>query len=215
MLYSDLKIKDALRDGRIVIEPFCERQLGSNSYDVRLGNWYFVPQDGVSLWSPYLEEDVKRYWGEPIDALDPANQPVYQGVIYVPGYTTILAHTLETIGATCGITANMHARSSAARSSLSVCKCAGFGDVGYISRWTMEISNHNRAAVVLPVGMRIAQISFEYVGDTEKEYSGKYGMRRDWSPYDMLPKLYRDWDIIPNITRKDIPQVPYIDTCVE
>jgi dCTP deaminase len=91
----------------------------------------------------------------------------------------------------------MRARSSIGRSCLSVCKCAGVGDVGYIARWTMEITNHSHATIVLPVGMRVAQILFYEVGETLKTYHGKYGQQEQpWSPYDMLPKLYNDRDVV-------------------
>jgi dCTP deaminase len=58
----------------------------------------------------------------------------------------------------------------------------------------MEISNHTTCTIVLPVGLRICQIKFDYVGETLQEYHGKYG-QDEWSPYDMLPRLYRDWDL--------------------
>jgi dCTP deaminase len=59
----------------------------------------------------------------------------------------------------------------------------------------MEISNHARSTIMLPVGIRICQIKFEYVGPTLREYHGKYGQARQWTPEDMLPKLYADWDV--------------------
>jgi len=43
----------------------------------------------------------------------------------------------------------------------SFIQCAGWGDVGYINRWTMEITNNSRFyAIPLVVGRRIAQIVF-------------------------------------------------------
>jgi hypothetical protein len=45
------------------------------------------------------------------------------------------------------------------------------------------------------VGLRVAQILFYEVGETLGEYKGKYGVRDGWTPQDMLPKLYRDWDL--------------------
>ena len=76
-----------------------------------------------------------------------------------------------------------------------MCRCAGVGDVGYISRWTMEISNHTQTTIWVPVGFRICQLTFEYVGETLKEYHGKYGKANsEWTPEDMLPKPYFDWD---------------------
>jgi hypothetical protein len=47
----------------------------------------------------------------------------------------------------------------------------------------------------LPVGLRVAQILFYEVGETLHQYHGKYGAWHDWSPKDMLPKLYRDYDL--------------------
>jgi dCTP deaminase len=186
VLLSDKRIVEEMQSGNIVIEPFELRQLGTNSYDCRLGTWYFQPTKYLDIVDFTDEEQARGFWGDPIRA---------EGTILVKPGTTILAHTQEVIGATNGITTQMHARSSIGRSGLSVCKCAGVGDVGYIARWTMEISNHTTCTIALPVGLRICQIKFDYVGETLQEYHGKYGRRDDWTPYDMLPRLYRDWDL--------------------
>ena len=59
----------------------------------------------------------------------------------------------------------------------------------------MEISNHTQTTILAPVGFRICQLTFEYVGETLKEYRGKYGkVDQHWTPEDMLPKPYFDWD---------------------
>ena len=186
MLLSDKRIVEERDLGNIVIEPYDERQLGTNSYDCRLGEWYFQPTKYLDVIDFTDEEQALSFWGEPVRA---------EGTIVVKPGTTILAHTQEVIGARNGFTTTMHARSSIGRSGLSVCKCAGVGDVGYVSRWTMEISNHTTCSIVLPVGIRICQIKFDAVGETLKEYLGKYGQGAEWSPYDMLPRLYRDWDL--------------------
>jgi dCTP deaminase len=187
VLLSDLRIMQELELGNVVISPFDQRQLGTNSYDCRLGEWYFQPDANVEVVDFTDEAQARAFWGEPRRAVD-------NEILVRPG-TTILAHTIEVVGARNGITTSMHARSSIGRASLSVCKCAGVGDVGYISRWTMEISNHSRSTVLLPVGLRICQIKFEEVGATLREYHGKYGQNRSWTPLDMLPKLYADWDV--------------------
>jgi len=186
VLLSDKRIMEELTAGNVVIEPFDPRQLGTNSYDCRLGEWFFQPTKYLDIIDFTDEEQARSFWGEPQRA---------EGTMVVKPGTTILAHTQEVIGATNGYTTTMHARSSIGRSGLSVCKCAGVGDVGYISRWTMEISNHTTCSIVLPVGLRICQIKFDYVGETLKEYQGKYGQQNEWTPYDMLPRLYRDWDL--------------------
>ncbi|MEO5953352.1 MAG: hypothetical protein ABIQ44_12875, partial [Chloroflexia bacterium] len=132
-------------------------------------------------------QDASQFWLGPYYAED--------GLIKIRPGDTILAHTEEVVGGCNGYTTSMRARSSIGRSCLSVCKCAGVGDVGYISKWTMEISNHSHALAILPVGLRVAQILFYQVGETLREYSGKYGSWKEWTPNDMLPKLYRDYDL--------------------
>ncbi len=186
VLLSDKRIVEERDAGRIIIDPFDQRQLGTNSYDCRLGHWYFQPTKFSELIDFTDEAQERSFWGEPHYAED--------AIIVKPG-TTILGHTEEIVGARDGITTTMHARSSIGRSSLSVCKCAGVGDVGYVSRWTMEISNHSTCSIRIPIGIRICQIKFDFVGETLKEYHGKYGQESEWTPYDMLPRLYSDWDL--------------------
>lgn len=186
-MLSDVRILWERARGNLVIEPFDPRQLGPNSYDCRLGDWYF--QGDANIESMHLDnpEEIRRYWGEP-------QQASSSKIAIRPG-TTILAHTQEVIGGRNGFLANMYSRSTVARSGLSVCRCAGVGDVGYISRWTMEISNHTQTTIWVPVGFRICQFTFEQVGTTLGEYQGKYGKKGDqWTPEDMLPKPYFDWD---------------------
>jgi len=192
MLLSDRRILEEMERGNIVIDPFDPQQLGTNSYDVRLGEWYFEPNRNLLTVDFTSEADTRAFWGEPRRAED--------GVIAIRPGDTILCHTQEVVGGANGFTTSMRARSSIGRACLSVCKCAGVGDVGYIARWTMEITNHSHATVVLPVGLRVAQILFYEVGATLREYAGKYGqeVKRGlaWSPLDMLPKLYNDRDVI-------------------
>lgn len=187
MLMSDKRIMEAMERGDVIIEPFEPRQLGTNSYDVRLGTYYYIPNHNMVSVNFTDEEDATKFWLGPYYAED--------GIINIRSGDTILAHTEEVVGGRNGFTTSMRARSSIGRSCLSVCKCAGVGDVGYISKWTMEISNHSHAMAVLPVGLRVAQILFYEVGETLHEYQGKYGSWNDWSPKDMLPKLYRDYDL--------------------
>ena len=100
----------------------------------------------------------------------------------------------------------MKARSSMGRNFIEVCKCAGWGDVGYVNRWTMEITNNSKNYLIpLVVGRRIAQIVFFETGPIlEKDYAttGKYQtsndmrqLKKSWRPTSMLPKLWADSDI--------------------
>ena len=71
---------------------------------------------------------------------------------------------------------------STGRVGLKVCDDAGWGDIGYFSRWTWEMRNDNDEAIIIPVGERLAQIVFFQTGDpregesygVEKLYQSKY-----------------------------------------
>lgn len=221
-LMSDARILEELDFGRIVISPFIRKNLGTASYDVTLGEWYFreqSPNPGLVLYSPWSEEDVRAVWGTPQKA-DIAGEYMSQFSLKLPGGIkqenriilvrpgeTILCHTEEYVGGREGITTMMKARSSVGRNFIEVCKCAGWGDVGYINRWTMEVTNNSRHYIIpLVVGRRIAQIAFFEVGMTQGvDYSnsGKYqtssdlsSLKSSWTPDDMLPKMWKDREII-------------------
>lgn len=221
-VYSDAHILLAMQDRDIVIRPFDQNSLGTSSYDVRLGEWYYAerpPQSGrlSAVYNIYSEEQMRRVWGEPqrasqaIDAVPPhmvAELALRQGeriILLAPG-ETILAHTEEFIGGRDHITTMMKARSSFGRNFIEVCKCAGWGDVGFINRWTMEITNNSRFYhIPLVAGRRIAQIIFFETGRIlGKDYaaSGKYQTSvsvdeivENWRPEMMLPRLHLDRDI--------------------
>lgn len=192
-MLSDKRIIEEMKKGNIVIDPFDERQLGTNSYDCRIGEWYFRGDYSVKSMRIDNAEHMKDYWGKPINALHDNTWAKDNALIFINPGTTILAHTQEVVGGHNGFLAKMHCRSSIARSGLSVCRCAGVGDVGYIGRWTLEISNHTQACIWVPVRYRICQMIFEEVGETLKSYNGKYGQDA-WTPFDMVPKPSKDWD---------------------
>ncbi|PIO00511.1 hypothetical protein COT72_02285, partial [archaeon CG10_big_fil_rev_8_21_14_0_10_43_11] len=84
-------------------------------------------------------------------------------VMFLFPHQNMLGHTIEYIGGKSTTTTKMLSRSSMGRNNITVCRDAGKGDVGYIDRWTMEITNNNRQQIVpLVVGSRIAQIEFYY-----------------------------------------------------
>lgn len=222
---SNTAILRNLETGNIVIDPFDPRNLKGSTYDVRLGQYYFEEHDltgGRSFFNPYDETDVRRVWGNYKEAIparnwlrdnqytDPwelANIHPDDFIIPIRPGGTILAHTIEFIGGRNGImTSHMKARSSFGRCFIEVCKCAGEGDPGFFSRWTMEFTNNSTDKTIpLVVGRRIAQVIFMQVepvtGDSYAA-NGKYQLsdlidevKRRWSPEDMLPKLWKDWEV--------------------
>lgn len=228
----------AARDrGDVLIEPFHDRNLKNSSYDVTLGPWYWletqpesvgevcvIPTErdtfgadyGVIL-NPYDEASVKRMWGEvPLRAMQLTKAmpgiPAGSYVIALHPGQNALCSTEQFIGSTgTSITTMMKARSSIGRSQVTVCRCAGAGDIGFANRWTMEITNNGNRTVVLVCGRRIAQILFldtTQLSDKKDAYShaGKYQrgttkgktlveLEAQWRPEDMLPKMWLDDEV--------------------
>jgi deoxycytidine triphosphate deaminase len=218
-VYSNTQIKAGIASGHIVFHPYIEEHIAGSSVDVTLGQWYYRTERKMNsgFYNPFDEADVSRYFDGPFHAETheiwaqsngrrlfrgiPADHPI---ILLRPG-ERILAHTHEFIGIKAPGTSTMQARSTWGRNGVAVCLDAGWGDPGYINRWTMEIYNMNQhESVVLPVGERIAQLVFYHTGPVESEYAnltGKYqrsdsnnlaDIINDWRPQDMLPRAYKD-----------------------
>lgn len=213
-----------MKEGNILIEPFHKQNLATSSYDVTLGEWFFREQPtkyDTMIYNIWSKKHVDHVWGanHPEQAQIAKElfkkyrfkwdgiKPTDKVILIRPG-ETILAHTNEFIGGSKHITTMMKARSSMGRNFINVCKCAGWGDVGYTNRWTMEISNSSKNYMIpLIVGRRIAQIVFFETGpilEQKENYTltGKYAssediavLKKNWKPQDMIPKLYLDRDI--------------------
>jgi dCTP deaminase len=135
-VYSDASILLAMQDHDIVISPFDQASLGTSSYDVRLGEWYYAekpPHDGRRnpIYDIYSETEMVKVWGEPKMAEEAvylvpphtANRLTIKEsdriILLQPG-ETILAHTEEFIGGRDHITTMMKARSSFGRNFIEV-----------------------------------------------------------------------------------------------
>ena len=223
-VYSNRQIKQAVKDGHIVFHPYNETHIAGSSVDVTLGEWFYRterPSEG-GFYNPFDREAVKGYFGEPLKAEIHrewaekhgrklfTNIPPEHRIIVLRPKERILGHTHEFIGIKAPGTSTMQARSTWGRNGVAVCLDAGWGDPGYINRWTMEIYNMNEhESVVLPVGERIAQMVFYDTGPVDSEYkklSGKYqsadsadlsSIIADWRPEQMLPRAYKDDRKIP------------------
>ena len=225
MLLSRNAILRHFKEGNIVIDPFDERKLKTTSYDVTLGDWFWReghPEGRATMHNLYDAESTKRVWQGPFQSegahevckrlgVELANiKPSDKIVLLRPG-ETILAHTQEFIGGRNKVVTKMYARSSMGRNFVEVCKDAGWGDIGYFNRWTMEVTNNSQYFTIpLVVGRRIGQIVFyevepltdapDYVGE-----GGKYQrsqnleeLKRSWNPSMMIPQMHKDWEINAN-----------------
>lgn len=222
MLLSRPGILRHLKEGHIIIDPFDERKLKTTSYDVSLGEWFWReahPEGRATLHNIYDESSTRTVWKGPYQAelsqtigeragVDLKNiKPSDKIVLLRPG-ETILAHTEEFIGGRKKIVAKMYARSSLGRNFIEVCKDAGWGDIGYFNRWTMEVTNNSQYFTIpLVVSRRIGQMVFyeveplpettDYVAE-----GGKYQLsqeieqlKKSWHPEQMIPRMHLDWEV--------------------
>ena len=164
MILTGSEIRKQL-GGNIVIEPFDERLLNPNSYNLRLHNEllvyeeivldmrrpnrfrrYVIPEDGLVLNPNQL------YLGRTVERTETYN--------YVP---------------------MIEGRSSVGRLGLFVHITAGFGDVGFKGYWTLEMF------AVQPVriypGIPICQIFYHTLeGEVTEYHSDKYQNNQDIQP---------------------------------
>jgi dCTP deaminase len=203
---SDQTIFQELLKGNIIIHPFNPSNVSNSSYDVTLGQYYYTEEIIDHTINPWNEEHTKKVWKGPNEALKLRHDTLINGynvddeVIIIPPSATILAHTNEFIGGKHNITSMMKARSSIGRMNLTICNCAGWGDIGYYNRYTMEITNKSKTnSIGLIVGKRIGQIIFFRTDECTKTYNGKYqnednliSLINQWVPSMMLPRLFLD-----------------------
>lgn len=226
-VYSNSQIIAAIQAGHIICVPFEAKHVSHASLDVTLGYYYYRTErtGDKTVYNPFDEDDVKRYFGEHQEAvihkdwcetngLQPVKGiPLDHPVIPLRPGERILAHTHEFFGILPPGAYELKSRSSWGRNGIAVCFDAGWVDPGYINRLTLEVYNLNQhETVLLPVGERIAQAIFHETGEVDGTYgagrdggfSGKYQLGSNltelvanWEPSQMLPRAYKDQRNLP------------------
>lgn len=156
MILSDKEILKQIERGAIVIEPFREECLGSNSYDVHLSKYLAIYKNPV-LDSKIENELIEIEIGEDGYILQP-------GELYL-GSTIEYTETHEFVPF-------LEGKSSVGRLGIDIHATAGKGDVGFCNHWTLEISVTRPVRVY--AGMPIGQIIYFMVsGEVLKPYHAK------------------------------------------
>lgn len=157
MILTGSEIRQEVKNGRIVVEPFDETCLNPNSYNYHLG---------------------KRIKIAPLEVIDPKQKMAWneieipeEGLILQPNHL-YLGNTLEKIGSSYFVT-SLIGRSSVGRLGLYLQLSADLGQLGAIHHWTLEMT------VVQPLrlykGMVIGQVSFWMPVGEIVSYNGVYG----------------------------------------
>jgi dCTP deaminase len=172
LILSGREIKNKIGK-EIVIEPFSEKQLNPNSYNLKLHNELLVYEEDVLDMKK--ENKVKKI-------VIPED-----GMVLEPG-KLYLGRTVE-YTATDNYVPMLEGRSSIGRLGLFIHVTAGFGDVGFKGFWTLEIF------CVQPIkiypGVEICQIYYHSVeGEYDQYCSGKYQNNEGVQP----SLLYKDFE---------------------
>ena len=152
------EILNNIQKGHIEISNFDIKRLNPNSYNLRLMN-------------KLKYYDYDRYIDSKLDNLMKEIEIPETGLVLQPGVLYI-GSTIESTY-TDKFVPMLSGRSSIGRLGIDIHKTAGFGDIGFNGKWTLEI------AATIPVKiypeMEICQIYFdEPTGDANIMYNGRY-----------------------------------------
>ncbi len=173
MILSGNAIRERLH-GDIVIDPFDERHLNPNSYNLSLHNELIVYEEVVlDMAKP---NRVRRMTIPP------------EGLVLGPSQL-YLGRTAERTE-THNLVPMIEGRSSVGRLGLFVHVTAGFGDVGFCGYWTLEMF------AVQPVriypGVAICQIFYHQIHGDFTAYASKYQHNRDIQPSLLFKEINPD-----------------------
>ena len=187
------EIVKQVEEGHIIIDPFDLSRVNPNSYNLRLGNKILVYRSNNMRSDPELEQRILSMprasnsppgYNEVIldsHAYNPVDEYIIpeSGFLLQPGIL-YLGTTVEKTW-TDRFVPELGGRSSTGRLSMMVHITAGFGDIGFDGRWTLEIAViHN--LIVYP-NDEILQVHFTTTkGDLGYQYNGRYNHQSDVTP---------------------------------
>jgi dCTP deaminase len=164
MILSDKKILEEIKFKNIVIKPFDRKNLGSNSYDVHLGEWLSVYDDEIL--------DAKKHNKVTHFKIPKEGYVLLPTKLYL-GVTAEYTETFEYVPF-------LEGKSSVGRLGIDIHATAGKGDVGFKNNWTLEISV--KQPVRIYGGMPIGQLIYFKVDGIvltpyNKKASAKYNKK--------------------------------------
>lgn len=159
MFLSDVDILKAVRAKKITLNPFDESRLQPASYDILLGNTFFVTDAHSSTFI------------DPVKKIYPKMQEIKVGeddvFVLHPG-VSILGYSKEHFGSD-DYLIEVNGKSSLARIGLLVHNSAALINPGHFLNVALELCNLNNVPIVLHPGMPIAQLTFSTLSSPTKQ----------------------------------------------
>ncbi len=176
MILSDVSIRKALADGRIVIDPLQDGAIQPSSVDLRVDRYFRVFRNHTT---PFIDPKQNQETLTELVTVDG------EGAFILHPGEFVLASTLERVAVSDDLVGRLEGKSSLGRLGLLIHTTAGFVDSGFDGYLTLELSNVANLPIALYPEMKIGQISFlqmttpaehPYGGDrTGSKYQGQRG----------------------------------------
>ena len=176
MILSDVTIREALAQGRIVIDPMMDGAVQPSSVDLRIDRYFRVFRNDTT---PFI--DPKQPQEDLTELVEMTDDNAF---ILHPG-EFVLGSTLERVAIADDMVGRLEGKSSLGRLGLLIHSTAGFVDAGWDGHLTLELSNVANLPIALYPGMKIGQISFLQMttaaehpygsGITGSKYQGQKG----------------------------------------
>lgn len=168
MILSDRSIREALRNGRIEIDPLDEACIQPSSVDLTIDRFFRVFRNHTAGII-----DVKENLEDLTELVEIPDDPDRAFMLH-PG-EFVLGSTAERIKLPDDLVGRLEGKSSLGRLGLLIHSTAGYVDPGWDGQITLELSNVARLPITIYPGMPIGQLSFlTLTTPVDTKYQGKY-----------------------------------------
>jgi dCTP deaminase len=151
VILSDVSIRKALAEGRIIIDPLDEASIQPSSVDLHFDRYFRVFRNDTT---PFIDPK------EPQENLTELVEVTEEGSFILHPGEFVLGSTLERVALPDDLVARLEGKSSLGRLGLLIHSTAGFVDAGWDGHLTLELSNVANLPIAIYPGMKIGQISF-------------------------------------------------------
>lgn len=156
MILTGKEIEKQVKEGRIVIEPFRQDSVTTNSYDIHLG-------DTILIYKEAVLDPKKKNETEEVKIPE-------EGMI-LKQHDFVLGSSQEKVGSNF-YAPMLHAKSGTARQGLFVHVTSDLVNIGSMGQLTLQL--YATLPVKIYPGMRIAQVTFWVPEGEIMLYEGKY-----------------------------------------